>query len=64
MERINQKSAARTANRIYKGIIYAASVALAVSAMIYNPAHLFTAALLFAFGMNSEIISKDNYDIC
>ena len=46
-------------NKVYHAIVIVAAVALAIAAFIYNPAHLFTAALLFACGINSEIKCKD-----
>ena len=46
-------------NKVYHTIVIVASVALAIVAIIYNPFHLFTAALLLALGMESEFKNAD-----
>lgn len=46
-------------NKVYHAVVIIAAIAMAILAIIYNPAHLFTAALIFAFGINSEFNSKD-----
>ena len=61
---IMSKESIKLINKVYKGIIISVSLALAVVAIFKNPGHLFTAGLIFAFGINSEIISKDAADIC
>ena len=58
------KESIKLINKVYKGIIISMSLALAVGAIFNNPAHLFTAGLIFAFGINSEVVSKDEADIC
>ena len=40
-------------------MVIGVAAALAVCAVIYNPGHLFTAALVFAFGLESEIVKAD-----
>lgn len=51
-------------NRIWRGFFFVLAAVIAVCAWIWNPGHLFTAGLILAFGINSEIISKDAADIC
>lgn len=46
-------------NKVYHAIVIVAAIALAIVAIIYNPFHLFTAALLFALGMESEFKNAD-----
>ena len=57
------KESIKIVNKIYRGFITVISVALAIVALKYNPGHLFTAGLLYAFGINTEIISPDEADI-
>ena len=40
-------------------MVIGAAAVIAVCAMIYNPGHLFTAGLVFAFGLESEIVKAD-----
>ena len=61
---IMSKESIKIINGIYKGIIISSAVALAVVAWFKNPGHLFTAGLIFAFGLNSEIVNKNSADIC
>ena len=58
------KESIKIINKIYKGFIFSVAIALAIVALVKNPGHLFTAGLIFAFGLNSKIISKDAADIC
>ena len=48
-----------TALNILKGSLYVIAIAIAVGAIMYNKAHLYTAALIFAFGMNLELPEED-----
>lgn len=48
-------------NKVYHAIVIIAAIAMAITAIIYNPGHLFTAGLIYAFGINSEFKSKDAY---
>lgn len=41
-------------------IICAAAVALAIGAWINNPAHLFTAGIVFAAGLNAKSKSEED----
>lgn len=58
------KESIKIINKIYKGFITVCALALAIVAIFSNPGHLFTAGLLFAFGINTDIVSKDAADIC
>ena len=58
------KESIKIINKIYKGFIFSVAIALAIVALVKNPGHLFTAGLIFVFGLHSEIISKDAADIC
>lgn len=58
------KESIKIINKIYKGFITVCSLTLAIVAIFSNPGHLFTAGLLFAFGINTDIVSKDAADIC
>lgn len=58
------KKSIKIANRIYKGIMISIAVVIAVMALRMNPGHLFTAGLVFAFALESELVSKDAADIC
>lgn len=40
--------------KITRAIICTAAAALAIGAILHNPGHLFTAALIFAVGLNVE----------
>lgn len=42
-------------NQIHKIVWYVLAVGIAVAALIYNPAHLFTAAMCFVVGRYGEI---------
>lgn len=58
------KESIKLINKIYKGFMFSLALFVAIMAIIKNPGHLFTAGLILAFGINSEIINKDAADIC
>lgn len=58
------KESIKIVNGIYKGIIISIAAGIAVMACLKNPGHLFTAGLVFAFALESELVSKDSADIC
>lgn len=60
----NQSKEMKKINRIFKAVAIVSSVALGIGALIYNPGHLFTAALIFAAGLECEIVKVDANDIC
>ena len=45
---------------ITRGIICTVAAVLAVVAVIHNPGHLFTAAIIFAWGLNVEWEDKED----
>lgn len=54
----------KTINKVWKAIVIGSAAALAIGALKYNPGHLFTAGLVFAIGLESEIVKKDRDEIC
>ena len=50
-------------NKVYHAIVIVAAIAMANVAIIYNPGHLFTASLIYAFGINSEFADGDKFDL-
>ena len=59
---MSQKEA-NEVNKTFRAMVYVASVVIAIVALIYNPGHLFTAALVFAFGCEAEIAKADEFDL-
>ena len=49
-----------TLTKITRWAICLSAVALAAGAWVYNPGHLFTAALVFAAGLNVEFKEKED----
>lgn len=64
MKVIQSKKDAKVVNYVWKGFVFACAIAMAVGAIRYNPGHLITAALIFAVGLESEIVKKDRDEIC
>ena len=54
------KEQVKKVNKIYRSMVIGVAAAIAVCAVIYNPGHLFTAVLVFAFGLESEIVKADD----
>lgn len=50
-------------NKVFHAIVTIFSASLAICAIIYNPAHLFTAGVVYAFGINAEIAKADEFDL-
>lgn len=50
-------------NKVYRSIIIGIAAVLAILALVYNVAHLLTAGLVFAFGLESEIVKADEFDL-
>ena len=46
---MSQKEANKV-NRTFRAMIIVCAAVLAIVAFVYNPAHLFTAGIVFAFG--------------
>ena len=53
------KEQVKKVNKIYRTMVIGAAAVIAICALIYNPGHLCTAALVFAFGLESEIVKAD-----
>lgn len=49
----------KTVNRIFKVVMCSAAIAMAIGAILHNPGHLFTAAAIWAVGMEGEIVKKE-----
>ena len=50
-------------NKVYRAVIISLAAALAIAAFIYNPAHLFTAGIIFAAGLEAEVVKADKFDL-
>ena len=50
-------------NKVYHAIVIIISVCLAIGAIIYNPAHLFSAGIIYALGTNVEFVKADEFDL-
>lgn len=50
----------RKVNRIYKVVMFSIAAALAIGALIYNPFHLATAAIIVAYTLSSEFVAKED----
>lgn len=56
------KKEAERVNNAFRSMIKIAASALAIAALIYNPYHLFTACLMYAFSMETQIVEPDDFD--
>lgn len=59
---MSQKEA-NEVNKTFRAMVIVVAIVLAIVALIYNPAHLFTAGLLFAVGLEAEIAKADEFDL-
>ena len=50
-------------NKVLRAIIISLAAIMAITALIYNPAHLFTAGIIFAVGLETEFVKADEFDI-
>ena len=50
-------------NKVCRIAIISIAAILAIAAIIYNPAHLFTAGIIFAFGLETEIAKADEFEL-
>lgn len=62
--KVNSSKDVKIINGIWKTIVIGGAIVLGIGAAIHNPGHLFTAAIIFAIGLESEIVKKDSHDIC
>lgn len=59
---MSQKQADK-ANKVIRTIIIVFAAVMAIVAIKYNPGHLFTASLVFAVGLNAELVEADEFDL-
>ena len=59
---MSQKEA-NEVNKTFRAIVIVAAIVLAIVSLIYNPAHLFTAGIILAFGCEAEIAQADEFDL-
>ena len=53
---------AKKVNRVWKIAVISSAAILAVVAILKNPGHLFTAGIIFAIGLESDIVKPDTLD--
>lgn len=54
---------ANQVNEVYRTIVTVIAAVMAISALIWNPSHLGTAGLIYAFGCATEIAKADEFDL-
>ena len=59
---VMSKKEAERVNNAFRSMIKIAAVAMAIVALIYNPYHLFTACLMYAFSLETQIVEPDDFD--
>ena len=59
---MSQKEA-NEVNKVFRTVVIVAAAVLGIAALIYNPGHLFTAGIVFAFGCEAEIAKADEFDL-
>lgn len=47
-------------NKVLRAVIMGIAVIIAIVAFIYNPGHLFTAAVVYAFGAEAEFVKSED----
>ena len=50
-------------NKVFHTVVIVVAVALAIGAIIYNPFHLVTSAMIGIFGLNADFVNSDDSDI-
>ena len=50
-------------NKVFRRVVIGIAAAIAVVAVMYNPAHLFTASLIYIFGAEAEFVKSDDIDL-
>lgn len=56
-EKVNQ------INKVLRAIIISIAVIMAIAALIYNIAHLATAGIIFAIGLEAKFVKADEFDL-
>ena len=59
----NVSKKAKVINEVWKAILIGGAIALAIGAWIYNPGHLITAGIIFAAGLETNIVNEESDDI-
>ena len=59
---MSQKEANKV-NKTFHAIVSVFCLVLAIVAVFYNPAHIFSAAIIYSFGINAEIVKADDIDL-
>ena len=49
-------------NKVLRTVVMGVAVIIAIVALIYNPGHLFTAAVVYAFGAEAEFVRSEDAD--
>lgn len=57
------KESVKKINKAFKVFMFVLAAGIAVAALIGNSGHLVTAAVVFAIGLECEIVNKENYDL-
>ena len=50
-------------NKAFQRMVIGSAVLLAIGALIFNPSHLVTAAIVFAAGLEGKIAKADEFDL-
>jgi hypothetical protein len=50
-------------NKAYRTVVTVFAAIMAICALIWNPSHLGTAGLIYAFGCATEIAKADEFDL-
>ena len=59
----NVSKKAKVINEVWKAVLIGGAIALAIGAWFYNPGHLITAGLIFAAGLETNIVNEESDDI-
>lgn len=60
---IMSQKEANEVNKTFRAMVIVFAAVLAIIALFTNPAHLFTAAIVFAVGCEAEIAKADEFDL-
>jgi hypothetical protein len=50
-------------NKVFRTAVITLAAAIAIGALFCNHAHLFTAAIVFAIGLEAEIVKADEFKL-
>ena len=54
---------ANEVNKTFRTMVFVVAIVVAIVSLIYNPFHLFTAAIMVAVGCEAEIVEADEFDL-